>query len=61
MVNSRAKLPSDGNKRDFLFETLWVRNIYHLPAHALLQVSFKNILITPTTFIGMPNTASVVQ
>jgi hypothetical protein len=59
MAYSKAKLKSSGDKASPCFRPFWKRKL-KINVHLLLYVSFKYILISLTSFMGMPNSMKIL-
>jgi len=59
---STAKLKSNGDKVSPCFRPFWKGNLSDrfLPIQTALYVSFKHILIGPTSFLGIPNSVGIL-
>jgi hypothetical protein len=62
MAYSREKLKSNDNETSSCFKPFWTGNVCNrlLPMQTLLWVSFKHILISLTSFIGIPNSVIIL-
>ena len=62
MAHSKAKLKHNGDKASPGFKPFLTGNVSdkRLPTQTLLEVSFKHIFISLTSFIGIPNSMKIV-
>jgi hypothetical protein len=62
MAYSKAKLESNGDKASLCFRPFWIGNVSDKcsPMGTLLQVPFQHIAISPSSFVGTPNSMTIL-
>jgi hypothetical protein len=62
MAYSKAKWKGSGDKTSPYFGLFWIGKLSdkYLPIPALIYVSFKHILISLTSFMGIPNSVIIL-
>jgi hypothetical protein len=63
MARNKAKLKSSGNKASLCFGRFWIEKLSDkiLPIQTLIYVSIKHILISLSSFMGIPDYQNIVQ